>query len=142
MAMRTVLASANDIRAVWLDAELTSAEAAAKLGMHPDTLRRRANMLGLPERQTGRREVIRQKDEARFIAMWDAGVSARVIGQCFGCSYFATINTATRLGLKMRGHGYRPHMTLQQFEEHEVRLAMQAEAETAMKRIRRSWGDM
>lgn len=126
MAMREIRARACDVRRVWLNPELTLPQAAAAVGMAKDSLQRRAAALGLPARRSGRREVIRPRQEAEFAAMWAAGVAAREIGTYFGCSYFAVINTATRLGLPMRGAAYRPRLTLSGWREARMAQAMTA----------------
>lgn len=131
MAMRVIQCRAADVRRVWTDPELTLPAAAAALGMSTDALQARAAALDLAPRRTGRREVIRPHQEPEFRLMWQAGVSARVIGEAFDCSYFAVINTAMRLGLEMRGAGYRPRMTLDQYREARLGIAMRIAAETA-----------
>lgn len=128
MVMRLIRATNTDIRRVWLDSELTLVQAAAAVGMSKDALQGRAAALGLGHRRMGRREAIRPHQEAEFRRMWAAGVGARIIGTAFGCSYCAVINTATRLGLPMRGAGYRPKMTLGQFRETELGRAMRVHA--------------
>lgn len=136
MAMRVIQARAADVRRVWTDPELTLPAAAAALGMSTDALKARAAAIGLPHRRTGRREAIRPHQESEFRLMWRAGVSARVIGEAFGCSYFAVINTAMRLGLPMRGAGYRPRMTLDQYREARLGIAMRATAAAAGREAR------
>lgn len=128
MACRSIRVSAADVRKAWCDSELTLAQAAAQLDMSTHCLQDRAAALGLPARRTGRREAIRPHQEAEFRRMWTAGVSARLIGTEFGCSYFAVINTATRLGLEMRGVGFRPRMTLAAYREARLGAAMKATA--------------
>ncbi|AWD21596.1 hypothetical protein [Fuscovulum blasticum] len=125
MVMRSIRASASDVRAAWLDPELTLCQAAESVGMSKDALQARAALLGLPARRTGRREVIRPHHEAEFRLMWKAGVAAREIGDAFGCSYFAVINTAARLGLVMRGAGFRPRLALSEFREIQLRVSME-----------------
>lgn len=122
MTMRVVRAKSCDIQRVWCNAEVLLPEAAASLGTSIDCLQDRAAALGLPPRRTGRREVIRPRQEAEFRLMWRAGIAARQIGQHFGCSYFAVVNTAARLELPSRGAGFRPRMTLASY--HEARLAV------------------
>ena len=131
MGMRVILARTADVRRVWSDTELTLPQAAAAVGMSKDALQARATALGLPQRRTGRREAVRPHQEAEFRLMWLAGVSARIIGEAFDCSYFAVINTAARLGLDMRGTGYRPRMTLEQYREARLGLAMRLSAASA-----------
>jgi hypothetical protein len=129
MAMRVIRASAGDIRRAWCDSEMTLPQAAASVGMSSDALQDRAAALGLPHRRTGRREVIRPHQEADFSRMWAAGIAAREIGEYFGCSYFAVVNTATRLGLPMRGAGFRPPLNLADWREIEMARAMKDFAE-------------
>lgn len=129
MSYRTLMAKATDVRRVWLDSELTLPQAAAAVGMSKDALQARAKDLQLPPRRTGRRERIRPHMEHDFRLMWIAGVSAREIGTHFGCSYFSVINTAMRLKLEMRGSGYRPKMSLAQFFETRLAIAMRHDAE-------------
>lgn len=124
MVCRVIRAKEADIRRVWLDNELTLDQASVVLGMSKDSLRDRAVRLGLPPRKGGSRCVIRRKAEPEFRLMWKAGVSARVIGARFGCSYFAVVNTAARLGLEMRGAGYRPKLTFDQYRERKLAAAM------------------
>lgn len=126
--MREIRARAVDVRRVWLDAELTVPEAAAQVGMSADALRARADALGLPARKGGRREVIRPHQEAMFREMWAAGISARAIGAAFACSYFAVINTASRLGLPARRAGFRPKLKIAEFAADLLRAEMAAVA--------------
>ena len=136
MSMRVVRASASDVRRVWADEERTLPQAAAALGMSVDALQRRAVRLRLPPRKCGRREVVRPRQEVEFRVMWKAGVSARKIGEYFGCSYFAVINSAKRLGLPMRGANFRPQMTLTQFLEVRLAVAMTASIEQERRAVR------
>jgi len=129
MAMRVVRAAAVDVRRLWMDQERTLPQAAAALGMSVDALQARATRMKLPPRRGGRREVVRPGQEAEFRVMWAAGISARQIGLYFGCSYFATINTARRLGLAPRGANFRPKMTVAQFLEVRLAVAMTAAIE-------------
>lgn len=126
MVMRVIRGSNAGVRAVWQNAELTLRQGAEQLGMSVDALQYRARALRLPPRKEGRREAVRPHQEAEFRLMWKAGVSARAIGEAFSCSYFAVINTAIRLDLEARGAGFRPRMTLRQFREARLGMAMQA----------------
>lgn len=129
MAMRVIRASDVDVRRLWADEERTLSQAAAVLGMSVDALQARAARLNLPSRRDGRRAVIRPKHEAEFRVMWAAGISARIIGEHFGCSYFAVINTARRLQLPARGTNFRPKMSLTEFLEIRLAVAMTARIE-------------
>lgn len=126
MAMRIVRAGAAEVRRLWADQERTLPQAAAALGMSVDALQARAVRMQLPPRKEGRREVIRPRHEGEFRAMWIAGISARQIGEHFGCSYFAVVNTAKRLGLPARGAKWRPKMTKAEFLEIRLSVAMSA----------------
>ena len=134
MVMRTIRAKSADIQLLWLDKELVLPEAAARLGMSVDSLQDRAAALGLPHRKEGRREVIRPRQEKEFRLMWRAGVSARLIGVHFACSYFAVINTAKRLKLQPRGAAFKPRMTLGAYREARLGVSMRimTAAETAV----------
>ena len=136
MAMRSIRAKNADIRRAWSNVEVLLPETAATLGMSVDCLRDRAQALGLPQRRTGRREVIRPHQEREFRLMWRAGVAARQISAHFDCSYFAIINTAVRLDLQARGAGFRPRMTLSAYCEARLGIAMRASvaAESAHKK--------
>ncbi|MES8537217.1 hypothetical protein U6X77_12470, partial [Cutibacterium acnes] len=70
------------IRRVWLDPNLSTAEAAARVGLARSNLWRRAKALGLPPRKVGNQFSI--TDDARFAAMWRAGVLGRDIAAHFG----------------------------------------------------------
>jgi hypothetical protein len=130
MAMRHITAKNADVRRVWADEELLLPEAAAILSMSVDCLRDRATGLCLPQRSTGRREVIRPRQVPEFRLMWRAGVSARLMGQHFGCSYFAIINTAARLELEARGVGFAPKMTLEAYLEARLGISMRLRAQS------------
>lgn len=94
--------SAAAIRDAWTDATLTSAEAAAKVGLSRVNLWKRAKAMGLPSRPTGRRPAT---DEALLAAMWSAGILARDIAAHFGCNVLTVSQTARRLGLPLRHQG-------------------------------------
>lgn len=120
MVMRTVRVSGDAVRNAWLNEELTLPQAAESIGMSKDSLQTRAAALGLRPRRTGRREVIRRQQEPEFRTMWTLGISVRAIGEHFRGSYFAMINTARRLGLPMRGAGFRSRMTLNDYRQHRL----------------------
>lgn len=90
------------IREAWMDPTLTSAEAAAKVGLSRPNLWKRAKALGLPPRPTGRRPAT---DETLLAAMWAAGILARDIAAHFGCNVLTVSQTARRLGLARRRQG-------------------------------------
>lgn len=141
MTMRTVRLSNAEVMRAWLDTSRTLTEHAGHLGAAVETIQRRAKLLELPRRKCGRREVIGTKDEREFLAMWDCGVSAREIGRAYGCSYFAVVNTARRLGREARTSAFRARMRLRDFREMQLaeRIAVVAKSEDAAiaKRIGR-----
>jgi hypothetical protein len=100
MADKRIPAAA--IREAWMDATLTSAEAATKVGLSRSNLWKRAKAMGLPPRPTGRRPAT---DEALLAAMWSAGILARDIATHFGCNVLTVSQTARRLGLALRHQG-------------------------------------
>lgn len=128
MVMRSIRMKPADIRTVWNDSELTLQQAAQRMNISVDTLRRHAALLGLSQRPTGRREVIRPQQLPEFRTMWALGVPAREIGIYFGASYFAVISTAQRLGLTMRGAGYRPTMRLAAYRQQRLAATMLLQA--------------
>lgn len=140
MVMRHIKVRTADVRRVWGDTTIRLPEAAFSLGMSVDCLQDRAKALGLPQRSTGRREAIRPHMEKEFRVMWRAGVSARLIGAHFGCSYIAVRNAALRLGLAMRGYGYRPRMTLDGYVQARLGVAMKVQA-TSEAAVRRAAND-
>lgn len=116
------------IRRVWLDPALSTAEAAAQVGLARSNLWRRAKALGLPPRKVGNQFAI--TDDARFASMWRAGVLGREIAAHFGVHYTVVRATARRLGLSPRPLGSRPALTLPDFAQVELGARM---AETARR---------
>lgn len=124
---------AADIRRVWLDPALSTAEAAAQVGLTRSNLWRRAKGLGLPPRKVGNQ--FRIIDRARFAAMWRAGVLGREIAAHFGACYTVVRATARRLGLPPRALGSRPAITMREFAQVELgeRMAEEARREAAAR---------
>ena len=81
------------IRRVWLDERLTTAQAAAEVGLTRANLWRRAMALGLPPRKNGRRFEI--MDTERFARMWNAGVHGPAMGGLLG-AIISVVNNAAR----------------------------------------------
>lgn len=122
-----------EIRRVWLDPALTTAQAAAQVGLTRANLWHRAKALGLPPRARGRRAVI---PAAELAAMWNAGVLAREIAAKWGCHPLTVCASARRLGLTRRPLGSRPAVSMEDFQEQMLGEALAATAaqETARRR--------
>jgi len=122
------------IRRVWLDERLTTAQAAAEVGLTRANLWRRAMALDLPPRKNGRRFEI--MDTERFKRMWSAGVHGPAMAEQFGVTYSAVRATARRLGLPPRPLGSRPKVTLYDFLQMELAERMSASAAGVNARLR------
>lgn len=120
---------AADIRRVWLDERLTTAQAAAAVGLARSNLWRRAKALGLPPRKNGRQFGI--TDLALFERMWRAGVHGPTMAAYFGVTYSAVRATARRHGLAARPLGTRPKVTMHDFLQMELGTRMAAHAREA-----------
>ncbi len=101
-----------EIRRVWADMSLTTAEAAAQVGLSRSSLWLRARALNLPPRAKGRREVL---PTDQLVAMWNAGVLSHDIAAHFGCHFLTVCQTARRLKLARRALGRRQRVTLADF---------------------------
>lgn len=125
---------AAEIRRVWLDERLTTAQAAEAVGLARSSLWRRARALGLPPRKRGRRFGI--VDVALFTRMWAAGVHGPAMAGYFGVTYWAVYATARRLGLPPRPLGSRPKVTIYDFLQMELGARMGAAAAGARRQLR------
>lgn len=128
---------AETIRRVWRDPSLTTAQAAAAVGLSRSNLWRRAMALGEAPRPEGTRPVITDADAPLFGRLWLAGVMAREIARHFGCHHLTVSVTARRLGLPPRRMGGRQAgLTLEDFRALGLRerLAAAARAEDAARR--------
>jgi hypothetical protein len=114
-----------EIRRVWLDLSLTTAAAAAQVGLSRSNLWRRAKELGLPARAKGRREVI---PDDQLTALWNAGVLGREIAAQYDCHLLTVCQSARRLGLKKRPLGSRPAITMAEHRAGLIRAEMVAQA--------------
>lgn len=92
------------IRAAWLDQSLTTAEAAAQVGLTRVNLWLRAKSLGLPPRKGGRRPIVPADRTAEFARMWMRGDPVAVIAAHFGISAPSVVYRCRSLGLPGRGH--------------------------------------
>lgn len=106
-----------EIRRVWMDQRLTTAEASAELGIARATLWRRAKSLGLPKRKVGARYVLIGTDLALFEEMWKCGVLGEEIAAFFGMHRMTVGRWVRRLDLPRRALGSRPSITVEQFKE-------------------------
>ncbi|MDO9006338.1 MAG: hypothetical protein Q7V20_23080 [Aquabacterium sp.] len=95
----------------------------ALAGCSYETIRLRARALGLPARPTGRSKLC----GPLFEALWRAGVACHEIAKLFD-SVEASIGVAAAgLALPPRARGgWRPLMTLAEFQERTLAAAMQA----------------
>lgn len=106
----------SEIRRVWMDPDLSTTEAARKVGLARSNLWRRAKALGLPPREPGNKEA--RIDEPAFRAMWAAGVSLRAMGDFFGLHPLSIRAIRARLKLKPRPCGGRQSaLTLDQYRQ-------------------------
>ncbi len=122
------------IRRLWLDARLSTAEAAAQAGLSRSNLWLRAKALGLPPRKPGRKYEIH--DLALFARMWAAGVHGPDMAAHFGVTYSAIRATARREGLAPRRLGTRPKVTIEDFRQMLLGEQMREAAEAANARLR------
>lgn len=110
----------SEIRRVWMDPSLTTAEAAAEINLSRVNLWRRAKNLGLPPRKDGRRPVI---PEAELRALWLADVLVRDIATLYRCPTNSVRQASKRIGLDRRPQGRHETITL---AEYRIRLLRQA----------------
>lgn len=127
---------AAEIRRVWLDPALTTAEAARAVGLTRANLWRRAMAMGLPSRKRGKRPIA---DEAEFTLLWNAGVASREIAKYFGIDRTTVSGTKRRLGLKSRPQGFNHRvLTLAQYREQELAVRLLAAADAEERAIRQA----
>ncbi len=124
------------IRAVWQDPRLTTAEAAARVGLSRSNLWRRAKALGLAPRKQGRRFGIEER--ALFARMWLAGVHGPDMAAHFGVTYSAIRATARREALAPRALGSRPRIGIEDFRQMLLGEQMRATADAESARLRAS----
>ncbi|MDF2141228.1 hypothetical protein [Paenirhodobacter sp. CAU 1674] len=109
-----------EIRRVWLDQSMTSAEAAEMVGLSRLHLWRRAKLLDLPSRKDGRRPVI---PEAELRVLWLADVLASDIAKLYRCPRRSVRQSCRRIGLAARSTDAHHTITLQQFRASLIKRA-------------------
>lgn len=111
--------SAAEIRRAWLDPALTTAQAAAVVGLSRSNLWRRARSLGLPARRVGNRFFV---PDSEFASLWLAGVLTGDMAKLYGVYWQTISRTAHRLGLPAReiGGGRHERITLAAYREQKL----------------------
>ena len=122
-----------EVRRVWLDASLTSAEAGRAIGLARSTLWKRAKALGLPPRPEGRRPVI---PVALLAPLWKANVRVSDIAAHFNCPVGSVSQSARRYNLPQRPKGRHFLISLDAYRQQLLgqHMARQAQAEAAARR--------
>lgn len=108
------------IKRVWLDTDLTSAEAAARVGLSRARLWVRAKAMGLPPRKEGRRPVI---SEAELRALWLADVLVSDIATLYGRPQGSVRQLARLYGLPKRPMAVHATITMADYRERLLRRA-------------------
>lgn len=126
-----------EIRRVWLNPNLTTAQAAREVGLTRANLWRRAKALDLPSRKLGTRYMLVDNDAVElFVEMWKAGVLGSEIASTFGMSRSAVFGWVRRLNLPRRALGSRPSISADQFREELLGRIMQRHAAGVVLRAR------
>lgn len=122
-----------EVRRVWLDARLTSAEAAHAVGLSRGQLWKRAKEMDLPARPCGRREVI---PEAILRPLWLANVRVSDIADLFKCPPNSVSQSARRYNLPQRPKGRHTLITLNTYHQKLIgqHMARQARVEAVARR--------
>ena len=100
------------LRAAWLDPRLTTAQIAAQFGIGREAVRRRAAMMGLPQRRRG---VNPHLDHDHLLRMHRLGMSHAAIAEVLGCHWMTVFNTLRRLGEPGRPPGQRSGLTAAEY---------------------------
>lgn len=90
------------IRAAWLDPTMTSATAAASVGLTRAHFWKRASALGLPSRPSGRRLSVPQEKLPLMQEMWERGDPRLEIAKAFGVAEQTPSALAKRFGWTKR----------------------------------------
>lgn len=109
-----------DIRRAWLDPDLTTAQAAIRVGLSRVNLWKRAKNLGLPPRKDGRRPVI---PEAELRALWLAEVLVKDIAGLYHCPTNSVRQASKRIGMDRRPTGAHRTITLEDYRAGLIRRA-------------------
>lgn len=118
---------ASEIRRVWLDPNLTTAQAARAVGLARSNLWLRAKALDLPPRKPG--NPFAAVEVATFAEMWTAGVSSREIARYFDIHPMTVRSLRDRCGLPPRpAGGHKDVVTLIDFDQMRLARAMAATA--------------
>lgn len=112
------------VRKVWMDVTLTTAEAAAQVGLSRVRLWVRAKALGLAARKGGRRRGI---PPAEMATLWTAGVRATEIAALYGCPYNTVSQTRWRDALPCRPAGHHAVLSLTNYRVQLLRKSMRAD---------------
>lgn len=109
-----------EIRRVWMDPGLTTAEAAAEINLSRVNLWKRAKNLGLPPRKEGRPPVI---PEPELRVLWLADVLVRDIADLYRCPTNSVRQASRRLGLDRRPSGHHYTITMAEYRLRLIRKA-------------------
>lgn len=122
MAYRAgVRLSSAEVSAAWRNLDVTVGEAAARLGVHATTLRRRARLIqGMPARKGG---TSLQYPGARML--WEAGCGAQDMADYYGVTKHAILRHLTKIGAREKAQGRRFTPTTTVSEVLQKRLAEQ-----------------
>lgn len=103
----------TEFTALWQDSATPIRVIAAHYGMCPDSIRRRAVMLGLPPRGPYIKPPHITPDQCEFFrAAWAMGCGIEDMAAHFDVTARTISNTVARLGLEKRGGGKRPKATI------------------------------
>lgn len=125
--------SEAEFRRMWNDLSMTLAQVGEVLGITQAAVSARAATRGMPPRPYGPVPLI--KDEARFRAMWSAGVHSRQIAITLGIHEKTVRNHAKRLCLPRRVGGKGRGITMAGYAEARMAEAMARGA----REIRAQW---
>jgi len=109
-----------EIRRVWMDPGLTTAEAAAEINLSRAGLWKRAKNLGLPPRKEGRPPVI---PEAELRVLWLADVLSSDIAALYRCPTDSVRQASRRIGLDRRPPGRHLTITMAEYRLGLIRKA-------------------
>lgn len=133
--------SEAEFRRLYLDKSKTLAQVGSELGISPRSVQHRAKARGLPLRSNSKAHIAKVgPDQFKlFKAMWEGGVVAKDIARHFGMTYQIAARTAQRFGLAARTRSLRK-ISLEQWHELVLPVAMQARAKVERKAWKEAWG--